>query len=45
MCIRDRAYAPHPRKGIKYMRFPEADVMGAKSERVGLYNPTAAQSR
>ena len=39
------AYAAHTRKGIKYMRFTEADVMGAKRERVGLYNPTAAQSR
>lgn len=39
------AYAAHTRKGIKYMRFAEADVMGAKRERVGLYNPTAAQSR
>ena len=40
-----RAYAAHTRKGIKSMRFTEADVMGAKRERVGLYNPPAAQSR
>ena len=39
------AYAAYTRKGVKYMRFSEADVMGKKRERVGLYNPTAAQSR
>ena len=38
-------YAAYTRKGVKYMRFSEADVMGKKRERVGLYNPTAAQSR
>ena len=38
-------YAAHTRKGVKYMRFTEQDVMGAKRERVGLYNPTAAQSK
>lgn len=32
------------RKGIKYVRFSEQDVLGAKRERVSLYNPTAAQS-
>ena len=35
---------PHP-AGIKYVRFSEQDVLGAKRETVGLYNPTAAQSR
>ena len=39
------AYAAYTRLGIKYMRFSEEDVMGKKRERVGLYNPTAAQSR
>ena len=39
------AYAAYTRKGVKYMRFSEADVMGSKRERVGLYNPTAAQAR
>ena len=39
------AYAAHTRKGVKYLHFTEQDVMGAKRERVGLYNPTAAQSR
>lgn len=38
-------YAAHTRKGIKYMSFTEEDVMGPKRERVGLYNPTAAQVR
>lgn len=39
------AFAYKNRKGIKYMTFREEDVMGAKRETVGLYNPTAAQSR
>lgn len=38
-------YAACTRKGIKYVRFMEGDVLGAKRERVGLYNPTAALSR
>ena len=33
------------RIGIKYVSFTEEDVMGSKRETVGLYNPTAAQSR
>ncbi len=39
------AYAAYTRKGIKYVRLSEKDVMGEKRESVGLYNPTAAQSR
>ena len=39
------AYAAYTRAGVKYVRFIEADVMGAKRETVGLYNPTAAQTR
>ena len=39
------AYAARTRQGIKYVRFTEQDVLGEKRERVGLYNPTAAQSR
>ena len=39
------AYAAYTRAGVKYLRFSEQDVTGAKRERVGLYNPTAAQSR
>jgi len=39
------AYAAYTRAGVKYVRFSEADVMGQKRERVGLYNPTAAQTR
>lgn len=39
------AYAAFTRLGIKYVRFSEEDVLGKKRERVGLYNPTAAQSR
>ena len=31
--------------GIKYVRTTEQDVMGSRRERVGLYNPTAAQIR
>lgn len=39
------AYAYQTRRGIKWMTFREADIIGAKRETVGLYNPTAAQSR
>lgn len=39
------AYAYKNRIGVKYVSFTEEDVMGAKRETVGLYNPTAAQSR
>ena len=39
------AYAAWTRKGVKYVRFTEQDVMGKKRERVGLYNPTAAQTK
>lgn len=39
------AYAARTRQGVKYVRFTEEDILGAKRERVGLYNPTAAQSR
>lgn len=39
------AYAAYTRAGVKYVRFTEEDVLGKKRERVGLYNPTAAQSR
>lgn len=39
------AYAYKNRIGIKYVSFTEEDVMGSKRETVGLYNPTAAQSR
>lgn len=37
------AYAARTRQGIKYVRFREEDILGARRERVGLYNPTAAQ--
>jgi hypothetical protein len=39
------AYAANTRKGVKYVRFTENDIMGEKREKVGLYNPTAAQTR
>ncbi len=39
------AYAYKNRIGVKYVCFTEEDVMGSKREAVGLYNPTAAQSR
>ena len=39
------AYAARTREGIKYLRFREEDVAGKKRETMGLYNPTAAQSR
>lgn len=37
------AFAYQSRRGVKWMRFTEADVMGAKREAVGVYNPTAAK--
>ena len=33
-------YAAFTRKAVKYVSFTEADVMGAKRERYGVYNPT-----
>ena len=39
------AYAAYTRKGVKYMRFSEEGVLGQKREKVGLYNPTAAQTK
>ncbi len=39
------AFASHTRRGVKYLSFTEQDVMGKKRERVGLYNPTAAQTK
>lgn len=39
------AYAYKNRVSVKYVSFSEEDVMGRKREKVGLYNPTAAQSR
>lgn len=38
------AYAARTRKGVKYIKFSEKDVLGDKREQVGLYNPTAAKS-
>lgn len=35
-------YAAKTRKGIKYIRFNEQDILGTKRETIGLYNPTAA---
>ncbi len=37
------AYAYKNRIGVKWTSFTEADIMGNKRERVGIYNPTAAQ--
>jgi len=37
------AYAYRNRRGVKWMSFEEADVMGKKRERSGRYNPTSAQ--
>ena len=37
------AYAYRNRSGVKWMSFTEADVMGAKREKSGRYNPTSAQ--
>ena len=39
------AYPARTRQGIQYVRFTQQHVLGAKRETVGLYNPTAAQSR
>lgn len=39
------AFAYKNRIGVKYMRFSEADVMGAKRETVGLYNPTSGETK
>ena len=39
------AYAAYTRKGIKYVRLSEEAVAGARRETVGLYNPTAAQTK
>lgn len=39
------AYAARTRQGVKYVRFTEADILGEKRERVGLYDPTAAKFR
>ncbi len=39
------AYASHTRRGVQYLSFTEEDVIGKKRERVGLYNPTAAQMK
>jgi predicted neuraminidase len=39
------AFAYQTRRGVKWMTFSEEDVIGAKRESVGLYNPTAAQFR
>ena len=38
------AYAAWTRDAMKYVRFREEDVLGEKREKVGLYNPTAAQA-
>lgn len=37
------AYAAWTRDAMKYVRFREEDILGEKREKVGLYNPTAAQ--
>lgn len=37
------AYAYRNRQGVKWMSFEEQDVMGAKREANGRYNPTSAQ--
>lgn len=39
------AFAAYTRKGVKWQRFTEEDILGEKREAVGLYNPTAAQTR
>ena len=36
-------YAAYTRKCIKYVSFTEEDVIGAKRERVGVYNPTSGE--
>ena len=37
------AYAYRNRSGVKWMCFSEEQVMGAKRETTGRYNPTSAQ--
>lgn len=37
------AYAAFTRKAVKYVSFTEADVMGKKRERYGVYNPTSGE--
>ncbi len=39
------AYAARTRKGVKYVRFTEEDIMGKKRERLGVYNPTSKQPK
>lgn len=39
------AFAYQTRRGVKWMSFFEEDVIGKKRETVGVYNPTAAQTR
>lgn len=36
-------YAAFTRKAVKYVSFTEADAMGAKRERYGVYNPTSGE--
>lgn len=36
------AFAYQTRRGVKWMSFTEEDVAGAKRQKVGVYNPTAA---
>lgn len=36
-------YAAFTRKAVKYVSFTETDVMGAKRERYGVYNPTSGE--
>jgi len=38
-------YAALTRQCVKMVRFTEADILGTKREKVGLYNPTAAQTK
>lgn len=35
------AFASHTRKGVKYMRFTEEDILGEKRQKAGYYNPTS----
>ena len=37
------AFAYQTRRGVKWMRFSEADVIGKKREKVGVYNPTSGE--
>ena len=39
------AFAYRTRIGVKWMSFTEEDVMGAKRQTEGVYNPTAAVIR